>query len=160
VSLSPSPVEFSSHRHFYKLSYSWFLGGSLHSPFSGRLVYLQFTWGVSLPPCPVEFSSLRHFWKLSRSWLLGGAATPAFSGRLVYLQFCEGFPLLSSWHSGCPALFAMSFLLLLLIIQVFFSFFPWVGVSLSRGLCYLAQCCLWEYHVPLSSPGGLRLSSQ
>jgi hypothetical protein len=31
VSLPPSPVEFSSHRHFCKLSHSWLLGGYRHS---------------------------------------------------------------------------------------------------------------------------------
>jgi hypothetical protein len=40
-------------------------------------------------------------------------------------------------HSGHPAIFATClFLLLLCITQfVFFLFFPWVGVSLYRGLC-------------------------
>jgi hypothetical protein len=32
-----------------------------------------------------------------------------------------------------------------------------VGVSLSRGYADLAQDCLWEYHVLLSSPRGLCL---
>jgi hypothetical protein len=31
VGLPPSPVEFSSHSHFYKLSHSWLLGVSSHS---------------------------------------------------------------------------------------------------------------------------------
>jgi hypothetical protein len=31
VSLPPSPVEFSSLRHFYKLSGFWLLGWALHS---------------------------------------------------------------------------------------------------------------------------------
>jgi hypothetical protein len=40
----------------------------------------------------------------------------------------------------------------------FFSFYPpWVGVSLSRGYADLAQGCLWEYRVLLSSPCGLLL---
>jgi hypothetical protein len=38
-----------------------------------------------------------------------------------------------------------------------FFFFPWVGVSLSKGYIDLAQGCLWEYCMPLSSPGGLHL---
>jgi hypothetical protein len=50
VSLPPSPVEFSSHCHFYKLSHSWLLG-RCHTPaFSGWLVYLQFCEGLPLLP--------------------------------------------------------------------------------------------------------------
>jgi hypothetical protein len=44
----------------------------------------------------------------------------------------------------------MSLLFLLLITQ--FLFFPQVEVSLSRGYAILAQGCLWEYCIPLSSP--------
>jgi hypothetical protein len=37
-------------------------GGSDTAPaFSGRHIYLQFTWEVGLPPSPVEFSSHCHF---------------------------------------------------------------------------------------------------
>jgi hypothetical protein len=54
----------------------------------------------------------------------------------------------------------MSFLLLLFIVQFVFFLFPLVGVSQSRGYADLAQVCLWEYHVPLSSPGGLLLPSR
>jgi hypothetical protein len=44
------------------------------------------------------------------------------------------------WSSGHPALFAMClffflFQLLVYYSVCFFLFFPWVGVSLSRGLC-------------------------
>jgi hypothetical protein len=47
----------------------------------------------------------------------------------------EGFLLPSSLGLKTPhPLFYMSFLLLLLIILLFF--FSWVGVSLSRGLCW------------------------
>jgi hypothetical protein len=44
--------------------------------------------------------------------------------------------------------------LLLLIIQ--FLFFPWWLVC-PGGYADLAQGCLWEYHIPLSSPCGLHL---
>jgi hypothetical protein len=49
VGLPPSPVEFSPHRHFCKLSHSW-LGRCHTAAFSGRLVYLQFCEGLPLPP--------------------------------------------------------------------------------------------------------------
>jgi hypothetical protein len=99
--------------------------------FSGWLVYLQLKWEVGLPPSPMEFSFHRHFYKLSCSWFLGMCRSCLFQ-----VACCEGFPLSPSLllRVPCPLCY-MSFLLLLLIIQFFFSFFPWVGVSLSRGLC-------------------------
>jgi hypothetical protein len=55
------------------------------------------------------------------------------------------------WHSVCPNLFATclycSYCLLLS-----FSFFPgWRSVC-PGGYAALAQGCLWEYRIPLSSP--------
>jgi hypothetical protein len=64
------------------------------------------------------------------------ATTLAFSSRLVYLQFCAGFPLPTSWHSGHPALFATCLFCCYCLLLSFFFFFLWVGVSLSRGLCW------------------------
>jgi hypothetical protein len=53
--------------------------------------------------------------------------------QLIYLQFCEGFPspplALRAPHPLCY----MSFCCYCLLFS--FSFFPWVGVGLSRGLC-------------------------
>jgi hypothetical protein len=103
----------------------------------------------------VEFSSLHHSQKLSRSWLLGAHPFSHQSlsnqARLVYLQFREGFPSPRLWHSVCPILFATclycSYCLLLS-----FSIFPGCGSICPGGYAVLAQGCLWEYHVPLSSP--------
>jgi hypothetical protein len=53
--------------------------------------------------------------------------------QLVYLQFREGFPSPPSALRAPRPLCFVSLLLLVLITQ---SFFPWVGVGLSRGLCY------------------------
>jgi hypothetical protein len=149
----PSPVEFSSYRCFYKLSCSWLLGGAA-AP-AGWHFCLQLTLEVSLPPSPVKFSSLCHSHKLSRSWLLG--MCPSFrqnlssQALLVYLQFREGFPSPILWPSVCPTLFSMclycSYCLLLS-----FSFFHGWGSVCPGGYAVLAQDCLWEYHVPLSSP--------
>jgi hypothetical protein len=63
------------------------------------------------------------------------ATTPALSSQawLVYLQFCEGFPSPPSLALRAPHPLCYVSFLLLLITQ--FLFFPWVGVSLSRGLC-------------------------
>jgi hypothetical protein len=53
VGLLPSPVEFSSHCCFYKLSCSWLLGMCCHSCVLWWLVYLQFCEGFPLPPTSV-----------------------------------------------------------------------------------------------------------
>jgi hypothetical protein len=92
----------------------------------------------------------------SFSLLVAGRVPPL----LVYLRFCEGFPLppfmaLRVHHPLCY----LSFLLLLFIIQLFFLFFfPGWGSVCPGGYGDVAQRCLWEYHVPLSSPFGLHLS--
>jgi hypothetical protein len=102
---------------------------------------------VGLPPSPVEFSSHHHFCKISLSWLLGGCCHSC----LLQSACCEGFPLLPLCHSGCPALFAMCLFCCYCLLFSFFSFFPgWVSVF-TGGYADLAQGCLWEYHVLLSS---------
>jgi hypothetical protein len=107
-------------------------GGDTAPVFSGLHVYLQFTWEVTLPPSPVEFSSHCHFYKLSRSWCWMCATTPAFSSQLVV----RDFPSPPLRHSGCPAFFAMCLFYCYCLLFSFFFFFPWVGVGLSRGLCW------------------------
>jgi hypothetical protein len=68
--------------------------------------------------------------------------------QLVYLQFCEGFPSPALQCSGFPTLFATclycSYCLLLS-----FSFFPCVGVSLSRGLCWSGPG--WSVELPCTT---------
>jgi hypothetical protein len=141
LGLSPSPVKFSSHCHFHKLSCSCLLGGAA-AP-AGHHVYLQFMWEVGLPSSPVEFSFLHHSHKLPCSLFLGAHPTPAPARAslacpaclfTVYLQSWEGFPSPQSSALSVPhPLSSVSLLLLLLITQLLF--FPWVEVSLSRGLC-------------------------
>jgi hypothetical protein len=44
-------VEFSSHRHFYKLSCSWLLGGySFHSCLLWLACLFTVLWGIAPPP--------------------------------------------------------------------------------------------------------------
>jgi hypothetical protein len=60
VGLPPSPVEFSSHRHFYKLSYSWLLGIGRCSCLL-QLACEGFPLSPSLAlrvPCPLYYMSL------------------------------------------------------------------------------------------------------
>jgi hypothetical protein len=76
---------------------------------------------------------------------------PAFCGWLVYLQFHEGLPLPSSSALKIPCPLCYVSFLLLLFIQ-----FLWGSVC-PGGYAYLAQGCLWEIRVLLSSPCGLHL---
>jgi hypothetical protein len=101
----------------------------------------------------VEFSSHRHFYKLSSYWLLGVCCR----SWLLQLVCCEWFPLPPLRCSGHPALFAMCVFCCYCLLFSFFSFFPgWESVC-PGGYADLAQGCLWEYCMPLSSPCGLRL---
>jgi hypothetical protein len=83
----------------------------------------------------VEFSSLATLTSFPAPgcWACTPAPTLSSLAWLVYLQFCEGFPSPSFSAQGAHPLCYVSLLFLLLITQ--FLFFPWVGVSLSRGLC-------------------------
>jgi hypothetical protein len=143
---SPSPVQFSSHRCFHKLSCSWLLGGAAVP--ASHHVCLQFTWEVGLPSSPVEVSSLRHSHKLSRSWLLGACPSS--------LQSLSGLPGLFIYSPGkdsLPPIFGAqgtppSFLRVLFVLIAYYSvslFFPgWRSVC-PGGYAALAQACLWEY---------------
>jgi hypothetical protein len=126
---------------------------SKHTSFSGLHVYLQFTWEVGLPPSLVEFSSLHHSHMLSRSWLLGSCRCfhPLRPGPACLFTVPGGIPLHPLWFSGRPTLFAMclycSYCLLLS-----FSFSLGGGSVCPGGYADLAQGCLREYCLPLSSP--------
>jgi hypothetical protein len=111
----------------------------------GKWVFAPPLW--SFPPS----ATLTSF-PASGCWTCAPAPALSDQAQLVYLQFCEGFSSPPFWHSGCPhPLCNMSLLFLLLITQ--FLFFSWVEVSVCPGsYAYLAQGCLQEYHIPLSSP--------
>jgi hypothetical protein len=77
-----------------------------------------------------------------------GVTTLAFTGGLVYLtsmRDCPSPPLGSSVHT---ALFVTCLFCYCLLFS--FSFFPWVGVGVSRGLCWsgpglsVGVPCVWE----------------
>jgi hypothetical protein len=111
-------------------------------------------WEVSLPPSPVQFSSHRRFYKLSHSWLLGASLLlpePLGPGPACLFAVLGGIPLPPLWCSGCPTLFAMC-LYCCYYLLFSFSFFPrWRSVC-SGSYADLAQGCLWEYLILLSSP--------
>jgi hypothetical protein len=104
----------------------------------------------AFPPSPVEFSSHHHFYKLSHSWLLGVCHRSC----LLQPACCEGFPLPHSSMLRVPHHLCYMSFLLLLIIQFFFPFYPGWGSVCPGGCADLAQGCLWENRVLLSSPSG------
>jgi hypothetical protein len=132
--------------------------GATSPTLSSWLVYLQFMWEVGLPHSPVEFSSHCHFYNFPATGFWACAAAPAFSGRLVYLQFREEFPLPPVQHSGRPTLFATCLFCYCSLFS--FSFFSAWGSVFPGGYADLSQVCLWEYHMPVSSPCGLHLPKQ
>jgi hypothetical protein len=128
------------------LKFSWthtpFVFSSIHpyQPFAIAVLFLELAWGGAPPPLSgVACHTLVAFGSFPLSKHTGeGSATPAFSRRLVYLQFHEGVPLFHSLELRVPyPLCYMSFFFQLFVYYsaCFFLFFPWVGVSLSRGLC-------------------------
>jgi hypothetical protein len=80
---------------------------------------------------------------------------PSQSGLFIY-SAVRYFPSLYLLRSGHPTLFTMC-LFCCYCLLFSFSFFPGWGSDCPGGYADLAQGCLWEYHVPLSSPCGPRL---
>jgi hypothetical protein len=100
---------------------------------AGCLLTVHVGGGSSPLSCGVFLPSplLQAFPLLVAGHVLPLLPSPAW---LVYLQFHEGLPLPPLRHSGHPTLFAMG-LFCCYCLLLSFSFFPRVGVSLSRGLC-------------------------
>jgi hypothetical protein len=141
----------TTDRHCSKLSPFQAHWGRWHCTCFLSLVYL-FTAhvGTGSTPSPVEFSS-------HRSWLLGVCHHSCLLRPACLFTVPWGIsPLPPSVLRVPHPLFYVSFLLLLFSIQFFFS--PGWGSVCPGGYADLAQDCLWEYHMPLSSPCGLHLS--
>jgi hypothetical protein len=82
---------------------------------------------------------------------------PSPAGLFIYSSVRDYPPPLFGTQGTLPSLLCVFFIAV--IIQfVFFSVFPGWGLVCPGGYADLAQGCLWEYHEPLSSPGGLLLS--
>jgi hypothetical protein len=127
-------------------------GGDTAPAFSGLCVYLQFMWEVGIPPLLWSFppSATLTSFPAPGCWVQAPAPALCGQARVAYLQFWEGFlPLLQC--SGCSTLFDTclycSYCLLLS-----FSFLPGWELVCPGDYADLAQGCLWEYCVPLSSP--------
>jgi hypothetical protein len=125
-------------------------GGGTPPAFSGRRVYLQFTWEVPLPHSPVELSSHGHFYKLSHSKVAGWGPP---------LLPCPPACLFTvPW--GNPALFATCLFFCCLLFS-FFSLFSlsggqsvqgamlmWSRVVCGSTACRLAHLVIWRCESP------------
>jgi hypothetical protein len=126
-------------------------GGDTAPAFSGLCVYLQFLWEVGLPPLLWSFPPTATFTSFPPPGCWVCATAPALSSQLV-----RDFPSSPLQFSGCPAVFATClFYCYCLLFR--FSFLSGWGSVCPGGYADLAQGCLWEYHVPLSSPCGPHL---
>jgi hypothetical protein len=154
VGLPPSPVEFSSHHHFYKLSHCWLLGVCHRS----CLFWLAclFTAHVGSGSSPLSCGVFLSLPLLQVFPLLACATAPAFSSWLVV----RDFPSPSFGTQGAPPSLLHVFFVVIGYYSVFFSFFPGWGSVCPGSYADLAQGCLWECHVPLSSPCDLHLPKQ
>jgi hypothetical protein len=143
--------------HCYKLSPFQEHWGRWHSTSFLRPVCL-FTvhMGSGSSPLSCGVSPTATFTSFPAPGCWACATAPAFSSQLVM----RDFPSSPLWHSGHPALFAMCLFCCYCLLFRFFSFFPGWGLVCPGGYADLAQDCLWEYHVPLSSPCGLHFPKQ
>jgi hypothetical protein len=135
VGLPPSPVEFSSHLHFHKLSCSWLLGNAA-APASCH-VCLQLTWEVGLP-------SLRHSHQLSHSWLpRSSQRLSGPPGLFIYSPGKDSLPPFIGAQCAPPSFPCVLFVLIAYYSVSLFSL-GWRSVC-PGGYAALAQACLWEY---------------
>jgi hypothetical protein len=81
---------------------------------------------------------------------------PSLAGLFIYSSGRD-FSSPPLWNSVHPALFVTCLFCCYCLLFSFFSFFPGLGSVCPGGYADLAHGCLWENHVPLSSPCGLRL---
>jgi hypothetical protein len=79
------------------------------------------------------------------------ATAPVFFCPACLFTVPWGIPLPHLQQSGFPTLFATCLFFVIAYYSVSL-FFPGWGSVCPGGYADLAQCCLWEYHVPLSSP--------
>jgi hypothetical protein len=136
VGLPPSPVEFSSPCHFYKLSHSWLPGVCCCSCLLWPGLFIYSSRGKwALPLLLWCFPPSATFTSFPTPGCWARATAPAFSGLACLFTVLWGILLLRLQRSGHSTLFAIC-LYCCYCLLLSFSFLPWVGVSLSRGLCW------------------------
>jgi hypothetical protein len=114
----------------------------------------------TFPPLLWSFPPTATFTSFQAPGCWACATAPPFFGRLVHLQICEGLSLPPSSVLRVPhPLCYVSFFCYCLLFSFYFFSPGWLSVC-PRGYADLAQGCVWEYHVPLSSPCGLRFPKQ
>jgi hypothetical protein len=112
------------------------------------------------PPLLWSFPPTATFTSFPTPGCWACAPAPVLSSWLVYLQFREGLTLPPFGSQGTPPSLICVFFVFITYYSVFFSFFPQWGLFCLGGYADLAQGCLCEYHMPLSSPCGLCLPKQ
>jgi hypothetical protein len=123
---------------------------------AGWHVCLQLTWEVGFPLSPVEFSSHHCFYKLSCSWLLHVCCHSCllWPGLFIYSSVRDSPPPFST--QGAPLSLLHVFIVVIAYYSVSLFSSGW-GLVCPGEYADLAQGCLWEYHIPLSSPCGVHL---
>jgi hypothetical protein len=100
---------------------------------AGMFIYSSHVKWV-FPPLLWSFSPTTTFTSFPAPDCWACAAASAFSSPACLFTVCEGFPSLFFGAQGAPpSLLCVFFFCYCLLLS--FSFFPWVEVSLSRGLC-------------------------
>jgi hypothetical protein len=130
-----------------------------YPPFAIAIFFFLLTVHMGSAPPPLSGS---HSYKLSLSKVAGRVQQllPSLASLLIY-RLPEELPLPHSLElrTPCPLCYMSFFFSCLFIIQFGFFLLGWESVC-PGGYADLAQGCLWEYHMPLNSPGGLLLPSR
>jgi hypothetical protein len=135
-------------------------GGGTAPAFSGLHVYLQFTvkWVFPLSCGIFLFLPLLQAFPL----LIAGRVLlllPSLAGLFIYCSVRDFPPHFSA--QGAPPSLLCVFSIVIVYYSVWFFLFSLGGRSVCPGRSAdLAQGCLWEYGMLLSSPGGLLLPSR
>jgi hypothetical protein len=126
---------------------------------AGRHFCLQLTCEVGLPSSPLEVflppPLSQAFPLLVAGCMPPLLPSPARPGLFIYSSVRDSPPLLFSTQGAPPSLLCV-FMVLIAYYSVSL-FLPGWGLFCPGDYADLAQGCLWEYHVPLSSPCGLHL---
>jgi hypothetical protein len=136
-----------------------------HPPsLDGLFIYISLK-GVPLPPTLVVLSTQQPLLQAFPSPRFLGGCCPScllWPACLFTVRVGSAPPHSLELRVPCPLCYVSFFFQLLAYysVWVFFSFFPGCESVCPGGYADLFQGCLWEYHVPLSSPGSLLLPSR